>query len=114
MDDGKASHWLSWLVTEEKVSCSTQKQTLNALVFFFRDVCGLTEVLLAVRLRQTPRRMPEVLTIAEVAAALANLPEQCRLAVELSIRHGTAHQRTTGPASERRGPGTTAGIARTR
>ena len=88
MDEGKASEWLSWLVTEEKVAYSTQKQALNALVFLFRDVCGFAEVQFQVRLRQTPRRMPVVLSIAEVAAVLSNLPEKCRLAAELQYGAG--------------------------
>lgn len=88
MDEGKASQWLSWLVTEEKVAYSTQKQALNALVFFFREVCGREEVHLNVRLRQTPKRIPVVLSVGEVAAVLANLPEKCRLAAELQYGAG--------------------------
>ena len=52
MDEGRAAIWLGSLVTERKVSFATQKQALNALVFFFRDVCGKSEVHIEVRLRQ--------------------------------------------------------------
>ena len=52
MDEGRAAIWLGSLVTKRKVSFATQKQALNALVFFFRDVCGKSEVHIEVRLRQ--------------------------------------------------------------
>ena len=48
MDPERASLWLGDLVTTGKVSYATQKQALNALVFFYRDVCGLEEVVLDV------------------------------------------------------------------
>ena len=53
MDTEEASLFLGYLVEKEKVSYSTQKQALNALVFFFREVCGMEEVRLEVRLRKT-------------------------------------------------------------
>ena len=65
-----ASAYLEWLVTERKVSFSTQKQALNALVFFLKDVCGRDEVLFDVRLRKTAKRLPVVLDVAEVMAVL--------------------------------------------
>ena len=40
------------------------------------------------RLRQTPKRIPVVLSVGEVAAVLANLPEKCRLAAELQYGAG--------------------------
>jgi hypothetical protein len=33
--------WLPELVAAGKVSYATQKQALNALVFLYRDVCGM-------------------------------------------------------------------------
>lgn len=69
--EGARSHergadWLNHLVTVEKLSYSTQKQALNALVFFFREVCGDEEVVLDVRLRKTKTRIPVVLSSREV------------------------------------------------
>ena len=41
MRQERAREWLTWLVAETQVSFATQKQALNALVFFFKDVCGV-------------------------------------------------------------------------
>jgi hypothetical protein len=47
MDTGRAADYLEHLVEVGKVAFATQKQALNGLVFFFRDVCGMAEVRLA-------------------------------------------------------------------
>ena len=70
MRPDKARDFLSWQVAERKVSFATQKQGLNALVFFFKAVCGMDEVDLEVRLRKTEPRMPVVLEVKEVLAVL--------------------------------------------
>ena len=44
MRPDKGRDFLSWQVAERKVSFATQKQGLNALVFFFKAVCGMDEV----------------------------------------------------------------------
>ena len=44
MRPDKARDFLSWQVAERRVSFATQKQGLNALVFFFKAVCGMDEV----------------------------------------------------------------------
>ncbi len=88
MDTERARDWLSCLVTKEKLAFSTQKQALNALAFFFKDVCGFEEVDLRVTMRKTKRRIPVVLTFTEVTAMLAQLPETCRLAAELQYGCG--------------------------
>ena len=73
MRPDKARDFLSWQVSERKVSFATQKQALNALVFFFKAVCGMDEVDLEVRLRKTDARMPVVLEVKEVRDVLAAL-----------------------------------------
>ena len=88
MDEGQAREWLGRLVNVEKVSYSTQKQALNALVFFFKEVCGRAEVDLGVKFRHTPKRLPVVLTLQEVAGILRNLPPRCRLVAELQFGAG--------------------------
>ena len=88
MDEGKARDWLSTLVTERRVSFATQKQALNALAFFYKDVCGREAPELGVELRRTERRVPSVLTVGEMAELLRNLPENCRLAAELQYGAG--------------------------
>ncbi len=69
----KASEWLGWLVKETGVSYSTQKQALNGLVFFLRDVCGMEEIVLSVRLRKGQKREKVVMSVREVLAVLDRL-----------------------------------------
>ena len=88
MDPERASLWLGDLVTTGKVSYATQKQALNALVFFYRDVCGLEEVVLDVRLRKTTTREPVVMSRGELCGLLDQLERQYRLAAELQYGGG--------------------------
>ena len=67
---------------------STQKQALNALVFFFKRVCGREKVDLQVEFRRTEKKPPVVLDFDEIAAILKNLPPTCRLAAELQYGSG--------------------------
>lgn len=84
----RARDFLAWLVTDRKLAYSSQRQALNALVFFFKQVCRMEEVDLQVKLRKTSRRTPVVMTFAEVDAMLRQLPESCRLAAELQYGSG--------------------------
>jgi len=86
MRPDKARDFLSWQVTERKVSFATQKQALNALVFFFKAVCGMDEVDLEVQLRKTTPRMPVVLEVKEVLAVLDKIDE--RYALMARIQYG--------------------------
>ena len=88
MSEAKASDWLAWLVGKRQIGFSTQKQALNALVFFFRDVCGRQEVEFSVRLRKTPPRVPVVLTVLEILSLLEQLSGDYRLAAELQYGAG--------------------------
>jgi hypothetical protein len=88
MDPEKAREWLTSLVAEGGVAFSTQKQALNALAFFFKEVCGQEQVDLGVKMRRTQPRMPVVLSLHEVALVLARLPQDCRLAAELQYGSG--------------------------
>jgi integron integrase len=82
----RARDYLSALVSERKVSFATQKQALNALVFFFKDVCGMEEVDLEVRLRKTEPRLPVVLDVKEVLAVLDKIDK--RYALMARIQYG--------------------------
>lgn len=64
--------YLSYLATEGKVSVSTQKQALNALVFLYREVLdrSLDGKITPVRSKRQ-QRVPTVLTQAEVQRLLA-------------------------------------------
>jgi len=88
LDECRARDWLARLVDVEKVSFSTQKQALNALVFFYRDVCGREEVDLGVEFRKTPERIPVVLTVEELQRMWRHLGEEYRLAAELMYGSG--------------------------
>ena len=44
MRPDKGRDFLVWQVEDRKVSYSTQKQALKALVFFYKAVCGMEEV----------------------------------------------------------------------
>ena len=79
--------FLEMLVVERRVSFSTQKQALNALVFFFKDVCGMDEVDLEVKLRKTDKRIPVVLDVKEVMAVFDKLDE--RYALMARIQYGS-------------------------
>ena len=88
LDPARARDFLEMIIVEEKVAFSTQKQALNALAFFFKDVCGREEVDLGVSMRKTPKRIPVVLSFSEIARILEALPGTCRLAAELQYGAG--------------------------
>ncbi|WP_423912668.1 integron integrase, partial [Flavobacterium sp.] len=88
MRPDKARDFLSWQVAERKVSFATQKQALNALVFFFKAVCGMDEVDLEVRLRKTVPRMPVVLDVKEVLAVLDKIDEKYGLMARIQYGGG--------------------------
>ena len=83
-----AKEWLTMLVSEKKVAYSTQKQALNALVFLYKDVCGMTEVDLGVRLRKTPQKIPVVLDAQEIMAMVEKLEPAYKLAAKLQYGTG--------------------------
>jgi integron integrase len=88
LDTARASAWLAELVDQGKISFATQKQALNALAFFFKDVCGKEEVVFNVKLRQTDRRTPVVMSLREVLAVLEKLEPRYRLVAELQYGAG--------------------------
>ena len=62
---------LSMLTTERNVSVSTHNQALSALLFLYREVLGVKLPWLDdVQRPMRPRRIPSVLTVAEVAGLL--------------------------------------------
>jgi integron integrase len=87
MDQGVAREWLTDLVNTGKKSFSTQKQALNALVFFYRDVCGNEEVELHVKMRKIKPREAVILDIAEVLAVIAKL--EPRYQTMASLQYGS-------------------------
>jgi integron integrase len=84
----KGRDFLVWQVDERKVSYATQKQALNALVFFYKAVCGMEEVDLEVRLRKTAPRMPVVLDVAEVLKVLDKIDAKYGLMARIQYGSG--------------------------
>lgn len=88
MKPESASQFLGWVIKEKKCSYATQKIALNALVFFFRDVCGINEVRFDVRLRKTKRRIPTVLSREEISQMVPRLESKYLLAAKLQYGAG--------------------------
>ena len=65
--------FLTSLAVEDNVAASTQNQALSALLFLYREVLGVTLPWLnEVTRAKKPRRLPVVLSVAEVRAVLAH------------------------------------------
>ena len=81
--------FLSYLAVERAVAAATQRQALNALVFFFREVLKREPGDLS---DHTPsgrqRRVPEVLTIAECRRLFAKMAGTSQLMAELQYGAG--------------------------
>lgn len=76
--------FLSMLSNERKVSVSTHNQALSALLFLYREVLHINLPWLADLQRPTrPRRIPSVLTQAEVAALLGSMDGTVALLAKL-------------------------------
>lgn len=71
-----ATRFLQSIVEDEECAYSTQKQALNALAFFFKQVCGIEEPVFEVRLRKTGTRVPVVLSQRETVAVLTQVSEE--------------------------------------
>jgi integron integrase len=76
--------YLSYLADERNVSASTQNQALNAIVFLYRHVLRVDVGQLEGMVRaKRPRRLPVVLSRAEVRLVLAQMDGVERLAAAL-------------------------------
>ncbi|MBW6495841.1 MAG: tyrosine-type recombinase/integrase [Burkholderiaceae bacterium] len=87
--------FLSWLVTSRKVSASTHKQALSALLFLYGKVLGVDlPWMAAIGRPRSPRRLPVVLGREEVARILTWLDGEHRLFAQLL--HGTGMRISEG------------------
>ena len=89
LDEADVARFLSDLVVKRRVSASTQNQALAALIFLYgtvlrRPLNRAMDVVPANR----PKRLPVVLSPAEVRSMLARLREPDRLAVSLLYGSG--------------------------
>ncbi len=65
MREETATRFLTSVVDDEDCAYSTQKQALNALAFFFKQVLGKEEPVFNVKLKKTGARVPVVLSQGE-------------------------------------------------
>ena len=80
--------FLEYQAVHRKVSASTQKIILNALIFLFREVLGRNTEEIGAYTRATPqRKLPTVLSQPEVKALLESMSGQSRLMA--SLMYGT-------------------------
>ena len=76
--------FLAMLANERRVAAATHNQALSALLFLYREVLGMDLPWLdGVQRPRTPKRIPSVLTVAEVAALLSALPADMALLARL-------------------------------
>lgn len=74
MGAAEVEAFLSWLATAREVSASTQNQAMHAILFLYKEVLGVTLPWLDSVTRAKPsKRIPVVLTRAEVAALLGKI-----------------------------------------
>ena len=88
MGSTEVNAFLSYLAVERKVSASTQNQALAALLFLYRDLLGHDLVLEDLVRARTRRRLPVVLSEAEVRAVRQRLEGEPALVVGLLYGSG--------------------------
>ena len=89
MGKEKVGRFLSHLAEEGKVAAPTQNQAKSAILFLYREVLNQELPWLEnVEQAKTPKRLPVVLTRAEVAAVLGRMPAYYRLMAQLLYGSG--------------------------
>ncbi len=87
-DAGQAQLFLRYLVVERKVSASTQNQALNALAFLFDKVFQSPLGELDFPRSRRPKRLPVVLTRAEISSLLGAMDDVYELMAGLMYGTG--------------------------
>mgnify|MGYP001008763282 CR=1 FL=1 len=88
LGDEDINAFLTHLAVTEHVSASTQTQALSALLFLYRHVLGREVGELELVRANRPRRLPVVLTRAEVRRLLGGLEGEPRLVAALLYGSG--------------------------
>ncbi|MBT9476372.1 phage integrase N-terminal SAM-like domain-containing protein [Polaromonas sp.] len=84
MGGAEVTQFLTVLANERRVSVSTHNQALSALLFLYREVLAINLPWLTEVQRPTrPRRIPSVLTKAEVASLLGAMDGEMALLAKL-------------------------------
>jgi integron integrase len=76
MKEETATAFLTSVVEDEDCAYSTQKQALNALAFFFKQVLFLEEPVFGIKLQRTAPRMPVVLSQEETQELFVKLQDE--------------------------------------
>jgi site-specific recombinase XerD len=84
MNEQDVQAFLTMLATERRVSASTHKQALSALLFLYREVLGV-ELPWMQQLERptTPKRIPTVLTSGEIVRLLGAMEGTTALVARL-------------------------------
>ncbi len=83
-----ATRFLTDVVDDEDCAYNTQRQALNALAFFFKQVCGVENPRFNVKLRKTGTRIPVVLSKEETQQVFAKLEEPAKVPRKTDGKYG--------------------------
>jgi len=87
--DEDIKRFLTELAVKQRLSASTQRQALNAVVYLFREVVGCEPGdFSGFEVSRRPVRVPTVLTVAECRALFASMPGTARLMAQLMYGAG--------------------------
>ncbi len=82
-DRAEVQQWLTELATIRNVSPTSQNVAFQSVLFLFREVIGKQIENVDALRAKTPKRLPTVLSVAEVSQLLANLSGQNKLIAQL-------------------------------
>lgn len=89
MGDEEVERFLSFLANERQVAIKTQSLALNAMVFLYKDILDKPLTLeLNFQRSNKGRKLPTVLTPAEIRSLLSVLPAHLRLPAQLMYGSG--------------------------
>ena len=92
------------MLANERGGASTHNQALSALLFIYREVAAVDLPWLSgIQRPRTPKRLPSVLTVAEVAVPLSALSPGDGAAGTCSVGHRHAFDGGDASAHQRRG-----------
>ena len=93
MEVETATRFLTSVVEDEDCAYSTQKQALNAVAFFFKQVCGVADPVFDVKLRKTGTRVPVVLSKNETRRVFECLSSPERYELPARLQYGAGLRR---------------------
>jgi integron integrase len=89
MGDNEVESFLNFLVNKQNVAAQTQAIALNALVFLYKEIIKTPLALqLNFQTSRRPRKLPDVLTAAEIITLFTYIPKQHHLMCSLLYGSG--------------------------